>query len=133
MSEHLFCWLRLDFTTHTKVFKSPLQKEYFVSSMSHSDSSPTANGQLPETRSHRTSSKSSTSRVEDDDIEPIAIVGFSARLPQDGESADGFWKMICEGRSAASAIPKARFNADAFYHPDVDRIDTVRSYNNCNP
>lgn len=65
--------------------------------------------------------------IEKDALEPIAIVGFSARLPQDGETSEGFWRMLYEGRSAASAIPKDRFNVDAFYHPDVDRIDTVRS------
>ena len=72
-------------------------------------------------------SKSTMLGVENDKIEPIAIIGFSARLPQDGDSADGFWRMLCEGRSAASEIPEDRFNAKAFYHPDVDRIDTVSS------
>ena len=72
------------------------------------------------------------SRAEDDSFEPIAIIGFSAMLPQDAENAQ-FWKMLCEGHSAETTIPKDRFNVDAFYHPDVDRIDSVRSLVACKP
>ena len=64
-------------------------------------------------------------RHEDDEVDPVAIIGFSARLPQDGETAEGFWTMLCEGRSAASRVPKERFNVDAFYHPDASRAGTV--------
>ncbi|KAL8936336.1 MAG: hypothetical protein Q9216_004984 [Gyalolechia sp. 2 TL-2023] len=63
--------------------------------------------------------------VEDDKMEPIAIIGFSARLPQDADTTEGFWRLICEGRSAATQIPKERFNIDAFYHPDPERIDAT--------
>lgn len=58
-------------------------------------------------------------------MEPVAIIGLSARLPQDADTPAGFWRMLCEGRSTASQIPDERFNIDAFYHPDSDRIDTV--------
>lgn len=64
-------------------------------------------------------------RLEDDHSEPIAIIGFSARLPQDAATTEEFWKMLCEGRSTRTEIPKDRFNIDAFYHPDPDRVDTV--------
>ena len=75
--------------------------------------------------SYNMSSQPTAARFQGDGSQPIAIIGFSARLPQEGGSTAGFWKLLCEGRSAASAIPKERFNIDAFYHPDVDRIDTV--------
>lgn len=63
-----------------------------------------------------------------DKMEPIAVIGFAARLPQDATTAESFWQLLCEGRSARSEIPKDRFNIDAFYHPDPDRIDAVSSH-----
>ena len=64
-------------------------------------------------------------RLEDDKVEPIAVIGFAARLPQDANTSENFWQMLCEGRSARTEIPQDRFNVDAFYHPDPDRIDAV--------
>lgn len=61
-----------------------------------------------------------------DKIEPIAVVGFSMNFPQDATSEAGFWQMLTEGRSAMTEIPNTRFNIDAFYHPNADRLDTVR-------
>ncbi|KAL9609839.1 MAG: hypothetical protein Q9167_005427 [Letrouitia subvulpina] len=46
-------------------------------------------------------------------------------MPQDANTSDGLWQMLCEGRSAATQIPRERFNIDAFYHPDPDRIDAT--------
>lgn len=63
--------------------------------------------------------------LEDDKMEPIAVIGFDARLPGDATSAEGFWEMLSKGRSARTEIPQDRFNIDAFYHPDNDRVDTV--------
>ena len=64
-------------------------------------------------------------RIEGDKLEPIAVIGFAARLPGDASSAKAFWQMLSEGRSARTKIPHDRFNIDAFYHPDNERIDTV--------
>ena len=60
-----------------------------------------------------------------DKMEPLAVIGFSARLPQDATSEEGFWNLLCEGRSARSEIPPDRFNINAFYHADPDRQDTI--------
>lgn len=57
--------------------------------------------------------------------EAIAIVGFSLKFPQDADSAEGFWELLVNGRSALTEIPPERFNIDAFYHKDPDRHDTV--------
>lgn len=57
--------------------------------------------------------------------EPLAIVGMAAKLPGDASSVDQFWKMLLQGRSAATSFPKERLNADAFYHPDPDHGGTV--------
>ncbi|MCJ1245434.1 hypothetical protein MMC30_002638 [Trapelia coarctata] len=58
-----------------------------------------------------------------DKLEPIAIVGFALKFPQDATSSESFWSMMEEGRCAATAFPANRFNADAFYHPDNSRND----------
>lgn len=68
----------------------------------------------------------SASNVEQDRImEPIAVIGMAARLPEDEVSGGDFWEMIKQGHTAASEIPKDRINMDAFYHPNADRSDTV--------
>jgi hypothetical protein len=57
--------------------------------------------------------------------EPIAIVGFSLKFPQDATSSKAFWTMLLEGRSANTEIPKNRMNADAFYKHNGTGYDTV--------
>ena len=63
--------------------------------------------------------------VDQDKIEPIAIIDFSVRLPQDAISPEAFWNMLKEGVSAMTEIPKDRFNIDSFYHSDAGRYDRV--------
>ncbi len=62
-----------------------------------------------------------------DGVMPIAIVGMSCRFPGGVSDPESFWKLVSEGRSAWSKVPASRFNADAFYHPNSDRTDTVSS------
>ncbi|KAJ5494215.1 Acyl transferase/acyl hydrolase/lysophospholipase [Penicillium fimorum] len=50
-----------------------------------------------------------------------AIIGMSCRVPGDVSTPDEFWDLCSRGRSAWSPIPKNRFNAGSFYHPDPDR------------
>ena len=58
-------------------------------------------------------------------MEDIAIIGFSLRFPQDAVSPESFWNMLVEGRSAVTEVPESRFNINAFYHPDPDRLGNV--------
>ncbi len=58
-------------------------------------------------------------------MEPIAIIGMSLQFPQEATSPEAFWEMLMAGRSAWSEVPASRFNIDAFYHPNPDRIDAV--------
>ncbi|GKT79195.1 beta-ketoacyl synthase domain-containing protein [Colletotrichum tofieldiae] len=58
--------------------------------------------------------------------EPIAIVGVSARLPGDGDTPERFFDSLLAGRSARTEVPRERYNADAFWHPDADRSGAVR-------
>ena len=62
-----------------------------------------------------------------DIVEPIAVVGFSLRFPEDAISADSFWEMLMEGRCTATEFPEDRLSVDAVYHPDENRRGTVRT------
>ena len=62
-----------------------------------------------------------------DAMEPIAIIGFAAKLPLAATSIKAFWQILCDGRSSRSKIPGDRWDAEAFYHPDTDRPDTMNS------
>ena len=59
--------------------------------------------------------------------EPLAVVGFSLKFPQEATSVEGFWKMLLEKRCAMTEWPEDRLNIDAFYHPDNTQRGTVRS------
>ncbi|KAJ4286351.1 hypothetical protein N0V88_008057 [Collariella sp. IMI 366227] len=52
---------------------------------------------------------------------PIAIVGMSCRLPGDVSTPGEFYRMLCRKRSGWSQIPKDRFNAGAYHHPNPDK------------
>jgi hypothetical protein len=60
-----------------------------------------------------------------DGVMPIAIVGMGCRYPGGATSPEKLWEMCAEQCDAWSAIPKDRFNADEFYHPDPSRNGTV--------
>lgn len=57
--------------------------------------------------------------------DPIAIVGLSARLPGEGDTPERFFESLLAGRSARTEVPKDRYNADAFWHPDAERSGAV--------
>ena len=65
------------------------------------------------------------SGVEQDALEPMAIVGMACRFPGDATSPENFYEMLSKGRSAWSEIPKDRFNIDAYYHPYNARVGTM--------
>ena len=60
-----------------------------------------------------------------DTLEPIAVVGMAMRFPGNSTSSDKFWEMLRKGRSAHREIPKDRFNANGYYHPDSARAGSV--------
>jgi acyl transferase domain-containing protein len=49
------------------------------------------------------------------DNDPIAIIGFSLRFPQDADSAEAFWEMLYNGRCAMTEVPADRFAINSFY------------------
>jgi acyl transferase domain-containing protein len=58
--------------------------------------------------------------------QPIAIIGISFRGPGEARDPESFYRMLVEGRSARSEIPKDRYNVDAFYHPDPERLGSIQ-------
>ena len=58
-------------------------------------------------------------------FEPIAIIGFALKFPQDVTCAESFWEMLLAKRSTVTSIPKERWNADAFYKPNGVKSGTV--------
>ncbi|EHK99373.1 putative Phthiocerol synthesis polyketide synthase type I PpsC [Glarea lozoyensis 74030] len=58
-------------------------------------------------------------------IEPLAIVGFSLKFPEDATDADSFWDMLINGRNVSSEFPKDRLNIDSFNDPKNDRLGTI--------
>ncbi|EMD84807.1 hypothetical protein COCC4DRAFT_179820 [Bipolaris maydis ATCC 48331] len=57
---------------------------------------------------------------------PIAIIGIAFRGPGDARDPEAFYRMLIEGRSARTEIPKDRYNVDAFYHPDPERLGSIQ-------
>ncbi|KAI0165413.1 polyketide synthase PksD [Hypoxylon sp. FL1284] len=49
-------------------------------------------------------------------MDPVAIIGFSFRLPQDVEDPSSLWDMLENGRNVMTDWPESRANLDAFYH-----------------
>lgn len=56
---------------------------------------------------------------------PIAIIGIGCRLPGDVCDTEGLWDLLAEGRNTWSPVPPARFNGDAFYHPNPENNGTT--------
>jgi acyl transferase domain-containing protein len=74
--------------------------------------------------------------IESPTSKPIAIVGIAFRGPGDAHDPEAFYRMLVEGRSARSEIPKDRYNVDAFYHPDPERLGSIQqrlAQHNSNP
>ena len=48
-------------------------------------------------------------------LEPIAVVGMSCRLPGSASNTQKLWDLLTQGRSAWSPTPKDRFNQQGFH------------------
>lgn len=63
--------------------------------------------------------------LDQDTLEPIAVIGFSFTFPEDATSAETFWSMMMEGRCVSTEWPQDRLNGSALYHPDPERLSSV--------
>ena len=55
----------------------------------------------------------------------VAIVGMACRFPGDASNPSEFWELLSRCRSGFTEIPKERFNASAFYHPNPVKGGTL--------
>jgi len=61
---------------------------------------------------------------------PIAIVGMSCRFAGDVTDPQKLWRLLAEGGSAWSEIPKSRFNLDGVFHPNFEKLNGVSGSGN---
>jgi len=57
----------------------------------------------------------------DANMEPIAIVGMSCRLPGHVSTLDGFWTLMSRARSGWCEIPKDRISKEGYWHPNPEK------------
>ncbi len=82
---------------------------------------------LPEYISDMSDLSGTVDMDEDQDLlEPVAVIGFSLKFPQDATSPGAFWKLMAEKRSAMTDFPADRLNIEAFYHPKKRNALPVR-------
>ena len=51
--------------------------------------------------------------------EPIAVIGIGCRYPGSANDPDSFWQMLINGVDAVAEIPPERWDANAYYDPDL--------------
>ena len=54
------------------------------------------------------------------DESTIAVIGMSCRFPGDANSPEAFWQLLQEGRDVITDIPSSRWDAEAYFDPDVE-------------
>lgn len=57
--------------------------------------------------------------------EPLAIVGVGCRFPGGAESADSFWRMLCNEVDATGEVPATRWNAARYHDPNPAKMGKV--------
>ncbi|MDR0621518.1 MAG: acyltransferase domain-containing protein [Deltaproteobacteria bacterium] len=57
--------------------------------------------------------------------EPLAFVGASVRFPGGVNDLDGYWDLLSRGVDAVGAIPRSRWEAERYYHPDREHPGTM--------
>ena len=60
-------------------------------------------------------------------LEPLAVIGFSLKFPQEATSAASFWRMLEERRCAMTEWPTDRISLDSFYDGQSEKRGTVNN------
>lgn len=61
-------------------------------------------------------------------MDDIAIVGLALRFPGDATSPQKLWDVLERKESQWSEFPKDRININGYYHPNSQRLGSVRCY-----
>lgn len=61
-------------------------------------------------------------------VEPLAIIGFALKFPQDGDTTEGFWRILQERRDVMTPWPADRINFEAFHSRSDSGKTTVFFY-----
>ncbi|RYP18018.1 hypothetical protein DL767_009910 [Monosporascus sp. MG133] len=61
----------------------------------------------------------------EDETDPICIVGLACHLPGNIDSPSALWDFLINKKSAQGPVPKQRFNMKGFYHPDAGRAGVM--------
>ncbi|WUI09930.1 type I polyketide synthase [Micromonospora sp. NBC_00421] len=65
------------------------------------------------------------SEVQSQELEPVAIVAMSCRLPGGVRNPDDLWELLRDGRDAVTFFPDDRgWDLERLYHPDPDNPGT---------
>ncbi|OJJ99925.1 hypothetical protein ASPACDRAFT_43562 [Aspergillus aculeatus ATCC 16872] len=59
--------------------------------------------------------------------EPVAIVGIGCRLPGQASSPSKLWELLVRNETGHGPVPRERYNAAAYYHPDAERPGSINS------
>lgn len=57
--------------------------------------------------------------------DPVVVVGFAFRLPQDALSEESFWDIIYHGKSTNTEVPRSRYNVDGHHSRIAGHQGTV--------
>jgi acyl transferase domain-containing protein/acyl carrier protein len=64
--------------------------------------------------------KSKFKKLQNQQTEPIAIIGMGCRFPGGADNLDSYWNLLHNGIDAISHVPEDRWNKDEFYDSDPD-------------
>lgn len=61
-----------------------------------------------------------------DHTTPIAIIGMGCRFSGNATSPEKLWDMLVNRENGWSQIPECSFGVEGLYHPNSQRVGTVR-------
>ncbi|MFN8488410.1 MAG: SDR family NAD(P)-dependent oxidoreductase [Caldilineaceae bacterium] len=66
--------------------------------------------------------------LEQGKTEPIAIIGMGCRFPSAADTPEKFWQLLETGETILQEVPAARWDVDAYYHPDPENLPPGKTY-----
>lgn len=63
-------------------------------------------------------------------MEPIAVIGFSFKLPEGAEYESSLWEILENGKNLMREWPESRVTLNGFYDQDSSKTNQVCSYDN---